>query len=244
LKSGSSIHLVHVLTPILSDAVIIQDVENEATIYLDELASALKAKVKSSHVSYSIRVGEVVAEINNLAREINTGFIVMGMQGLGKIPRLIFGSNSVSLAKKATCPVFIIPENAVLRPPKQIVFATDYYTSDADALQHLLPIAATFNSEIVMVHLFDQMEEEESEVIMANFLAKQIFKDIEYPRITYKVHYSESTARGIKDFCDTVSADLLVLSARKQTIINRLFRDSLTDELSYNSEIPLLIFHI
>ena len=95
-----------------------------------------------------------------------------------------------------------------------------------------------------MVHLFDEMEEEESEVIMANFLSKQIFKDIEYPRITYKVHYSESTARGIKDFCDTVSADLLVLSAKKQTIINRLFRDSVKDELSYTSKIPLLIFHI
>ncbi len=244
LKPGSSIHLVHVLTPILSDALVIQDIEKDATMYLEELATDLKAKSKSSQVSYSIRVGVVVAEINSLAKEINTGFIIMGMQGLGKIPRLIFGSNAVSLTKKATCPVFIIPETAALRPPKQIVFATDYYTGDADALQHLIPIAATFNSEITMVHLFDEMEEEESEVIMANFLSKQIFKDIEYPRISYKVHYSEKTARGIKDFCDSISADLLVLSARKQTIINRLFRESVTDELSYSSEIPLLIFHI
>jgi len=243
LKPGSSIHLVHVLTPILSDALIIQDMEHEVTKYLDGLASDLKAKAKSSQVSYSIRVGEVVAEINSLAREINTGLVIMGMQGLGKISRLIFGSNAVSLTKKATCPVLIVPEAAVLRPPKQIVFATDYYTSDADALQHLIPIAATFNSAIIMVHLFDQMEEEESEVIMANFLAKQIFKDIEYPQITYKVHYSENPALGIKDFCDSMSADLLVLSARKQTIINRLFRESVTDELSYSSAIPLLIFH-
>src|SRR5688500_10165221 len=130
LRPGSSIHLVHVLNPIISDALIIQNIENDATICLDELASDLKAKVMNSHVSYSIRVGEVVPEINRLAREISTGFIIMGMQGLGKIPRLIFGSNSVSLAKKATCPVFIIPENAELRPPKQIVFATDYYTGD------------------------------------------------------------------------------------------------------------------
>ena len=107
----------------------------------------------------------------------------------------------------------------------------------------LIPIATTFDAEIIMVHLFDEMEEEESETIMTNFLSKQIFKDIEYPRISYKVHYSERTARGIKDFCDSVSADLLVLSARKQTIINRLFRESVTDELSYSSEIPLLIFH-
>lgn len=244
LKPGSSIHLLHVLTPILGDALVIQDIEKDAATYLEEVVSDLKARSKSSQVSYSIRVGEVIAEISGTAKEINTGFIIMGMQGLGKIPRLIFGSNAVSLTRKATCPVFIIPQTAVLRPPKRIVFATDYYTGDADALQHLIPIAATFNSEITMVHLFDESEDEESEVIMANFLSKQIFKDIEYPRISYKVHYSESTAGGIKDFCDTASADLLVLSARKQTIINRLFRESITDELSYNSKIPLLIFHI
>jgi len=243
LKPGSSIHLVHILTPILSDALLIQGIEHDATIYLDGLASDLKAKVKSSHVSYSIRVGEVVAEINSLAREINTGFVVMGMQGLGKISRLIFGSNAVSLTKKAICPVFIVPEAAVLRRPKQIVFATDYYATDADALQHLIPVATTFDSEIIIVHMFEEKEDEESELIMTNFLSKQIFKDIEYPRITYKVHQSARTAQGIKDFCDSVSADLLVLSARKQTIINRLFRQSVTDELSYSSDIPLLIFH-
>jgi nucleotide-binding universal stress UspA family protein len=243
-KPGSSIHLVHVLTPILSDALVLQDIENDAALYLEKIVSDLRAKCKSCHITYSIRVGEVVPEINSVAKEINTGFIIIGMQGLGKLPRLIFGSNAVSLTKKATCPVFIIPEAAALRSPKKIVFATDYYTSDADALQHLIPVATTFDSEIIIVHLFEEKEDEESELIMTNFLSKQIFKDIEYPRISYKVYHSERTARGIKDFCDSVSADLLVLSARKQTIINRLFRESVTDELSYSSEIPLLIFHL
>jgi len=243
-KPGSRIHLVHILTPILNDPLLILGIENDAAVSLEKIAKGLRAECRSCKVTHSIGIGEVVSEINLLAREINTGFIIIGMQGLGKIPRLIFGSNAVSLTKKATCPVFIIPETAVLRPPKKIVFATDYYTSDADALQHLVPIATTFDAEITVVHLFDEMEEEESETIMTNFLSKQIFKDIEYPRISYKVHYSKRTARGIKDFCDSVSADLLVLSARKQTIINRLFRESVTDELSYSSEIPLLIFHI
>ena len=242
-KPGSSIHLVHILTPILSDALVIQDIENDAALYLEKIVSDLRTTCKNCHITYSVTVGEVVTEINRLAKEINTGFIIIGMQGLGKLARLIFGSNAVSLTKKATCPVFIIPEAAALRSPKKIVFATDYYASDADALQHLIPLARNFDSEIIIVHLFEEKEEEESELIMTNFLSRQIFKDIEYPRITYKVHQSERTARGIKDFCDSVPADLLVLSARKQTIINRLFRESVADVLTYSSEIPLLIFH-
>ena len=103
-KPGSSIHLVHILTPILSDALVIRDIENDAALYLEKIVSDLRTRCKSCHITYSVSVGEVVTEINRLAKEINTGFIIIGMQGLGKLARLIFGSNAVSLTKKATCP--------------------------------------------------------------------------------------------------------------------------------------------
>ena len=244
-KPGSTVHLVHVLTPVLYDPLIIGDVEEDTDQFLEKMATELKAKCNNcTTITHSVEIGDTVAEINKISNEQSVGFIIMGIKGLGKTQRFLFGSNTISLTNRSSRPVLVVPETAALVAPRKIVFATDYYDSDTEALQQLIPIATAFNAEIVVVHLFDEREEEQSELIMTNFLSSQLFKDIEYPRISYRVYYNERTAQGIKNFCTSISADLLVLSARKHTIFDDLFRKSVTKELSYNSEIPLVIFHV
>lgn len=244
VKPGSRIHLIHVLTPIVNDPVVIRDIEEEAIKSLEKINHELKSKCNTCIISHAVKIGETVSEINKAAKELNAGIIVMGIQGLGKGRRLLFGSNTVSLIESATCPVLVIPENSALIAPKKIVFATDYYDSDVDALQQLVPIATAFDSEIVMVHVFDESDDEQSERHMINFMSAEIFKIISYSKITYQVYYSEDTAQGIKKFCEFTGANLLVLSARKHSVFQKLFGKSVTKDLSYNGEIPMLIFHV
>ena len=244
VKPGSRIHLIHVLTPIMNDPVIIRDIEEEAINALEKIKTDLKSRCPMCSISHSVKIGDTVAEIDKAAKDLNAGIIVMGIQGLGKTRRLLFGSNTVSLINKATCPVLVIPENSSLNAPQKIVFATDYYDSDVDALQQLVPIATAFDSEIVMVHVFDESDDEQSELIMINFMSAEVFKIIPYSRITYRVYYSENTAQGIKEFCEFTGANLLVLSARKHSVFQKLFGKSVTKDLSYNGEIPMLIFHV
>ena len=45
-------------------------------------------------------------------------------------------------------------------------------------------------------------------------------------------------------FANLLEADLVVLSARKRNAFQKLFQSSVTKDTSYNSDIPLLIFHI
>lgn len=243
-KPGSTIHLVHILTPVLYDPLLIHKIEGEAVQSLEKLTIELKAKCNSCNISGSVEIGETVTEINRVSKDQGIGFIVMGIQGLGKSHRFVFGSNTISLTDSSSCPVLVVPDTAALTAPAKIVFATDYYDSDTEALQQLIPLASAFNSEISVVHLFDEREEEQSETIMTNFLSQQLFKDIEYPRISYSVYYHERIAQGLKNFCTSVSADLLVVSARRRSLLDKLFRKSVTKELSYSSEIPLLIFHV
>jgi nucleotide-binding universal stress UspA family protein len=243
-KPGSSIHLLHVLTPVINDPVLIGDIVEEAVKSLEKIKVELKSRCSSCSISHSVKIGDTVSEIIKKANELNSGVVVMGIQGLDKTRRFFFGSNSRSLVDKATCPVLVIPETSVLKAPQKIVFATDYYDSDLEALQRLVPIAAAFNSEIVMVHIFDECDEEQSELIMMNFISNEIFKTIDYPHITYRVYYNERTSEGLKSFSESTGADLVVLSARKQNVFQKLFTKSVTKELAYNSGVPLLIFHV
>lgn len=243
-KPGSNIHLVHVLTPVLNDPVVIRDIEEEAIKSLEKIHRQLKVRCDVCSITHSVEIGETVAEINKTAKALNPGVIVMGVEDASKARRFLFGSNTISLIRQATCPVLVIPETAVFAPPKRIVFATDYYDSDMEALQQLVPIAFAFQSEIIMVHIFDEQEEEQSELIMIEFISNAISKTVEYSRLTYRVHYNKSKSEGIKHFCKLMEADLVVLSARKQNVFQKLFRNSVTKDITYDSEIPLLVFHV
>lgn len=156
----------------------------------------------------------------------------------------MFGSNTISLINKSSRPVLVVPEASVFRPPKRIVFGTDYYASDLDALNQLLPIATAFNSEIIITHIFEDSDEEQSEQAMMDFISGEIFKKIQYPRIDYQIYKSTNVALGIKHFCEFTEADLVVLSAQKRNAFQKLFQSSVTKDMSYNSDIPLLIFHV
>jgi nucleotide-binding universal stress UspA family protein len=243
-KSGSSIHLVHVITPVVMDPLLVQDIEKEATISIEKVMTELKDRCSGCHLSHVIRRGETSTEITNAAEEWNTGIIVMGIRGLGKKSRFMFGSNTISLINKSSRPVLVVPEASVFRSPQRIVFGTDYYDSDLDALHQLLPIARAFNSEIIITHIFEDSDEEQSEQAMMNFISDEIFKKVQYPRIGYQIYKSRNVALGIKHFCEFMEADLLVLSARKRNVFEKLFQNSVTKDASYNSDIPLLIFHV
>ena len=243
-KPGSSMHLIHVVTPVVSDSTIIYDIQEQATKALATISEELQPRCSNCKISYSVSMGDTIEEINKTAKDKNVGMIVMGVQGLSKSERFIFGSNTVSVVSEGICPVIAVPETADAGVPKKIVFATDYYDSDLDTLQHILPIAIAFNSEIIMVHIFDEKDDEQSESEMIKFISNKIFKTVEYPRITYRVYYGETTPKGIRSFCETTGADLLVVSARHQNVFQKLFDTSISKELIYNSTIPMAIFHV
>src|SRR5688572_15410626 len=104
-KPASSIHLIHVLTPVLTDSVIINDIEEQASKALDTIKEQLQFRCNNCKISYSVNIGETVQEIINIAKDKNVGLIVMGVQGLSKGRRFIFGSNTVSVVNEASCPV-------------------------------------------------------------------------------------------------------------------------------------------
>ena len=243
-KPKSNIHLVHVITAIVNDPILIPDIEKAAIISLEKIAEELGAIYSTCSFSWSVRIGETSTEINNAAKELNTGIVAMGIRGIGQRSRFLFGSNTISLIDKSSRPVLVIPESAALNAPQKIVFATDYYDSDLDALQNLVPIAAAFNSEIIITHIFEDAQEEQLEQGMMDFMSREMSAKFQYPRTRYNIYNGTNITTGIKDFCEVTKADLLVLSARKRNTFQRLFQKSVTQEISYNSDIPLLVFHV
>ncbi len=70
--------------------------------YLVHIPAGIKAVVE-------LRVGDAAPEILNYAKEIDAELIVIGRQGTGGLSKTLFGNVTEKIARKAECPVLIIP---------------------------------------------------------------------------------------------------------------------------------------
>lgn len=241
--SGDSVQLLHVVEPPISDPRAADEATAIAHETIQELSKKLKLQAPDCDIISSVRVGSIVDEVNKTALEIQANLIVMGLRGLSPGNRSLLGSNAVSLVRNASCAILVVPDKAQLRQPKKIAFATDYYDSDLEALKYLLPTARIFNSEIEVVHVFDEKEEQESEGFMMDAISGEIRKKIDYPVISFKVFHNSSVSEGIHQFSEATQADIIVLSARKLNVVQKMFGSSVSEQIIYKSSVPVMVFH-
>jgi nucleotide-binding universal stress UspA family protein len=239
----SSVHLLHVIEAPVSDPQSVGDAQILVKDSLRQLSEQLTQRFPHCTITHAVRKGSITDEIDEAARNLNVGLIVMGLHGVSAADRFFFGSNAISLVRSASCPILIVPAAARTSEPHKIVFATDYHDSDLQALDQLLPTARAFNSQIEMVHIFDEDDEQTSEIIMMEAISNEIRKKIDYPGIGFQVYYSSKVSEGIQHFIQQTGADLVVLSARKLSAMQKLFGTSVSQNIIYNASIPILVFH-
>lgn len=111
-KAGGELHLVHVLPLPAADPFVASRGTRE--LRFAEMASDVQSRMQQlvarapegvQRISLHVRVGSPDAEIAQLASDIGADLIVVGTQGLTGIARLVLGSVSESLVRRAPCPV-------------------------------------------------------------------------------------------------------------------------------------------
>jgi nucleotide-binding universal stress UspA family protein len=106
-----------------------------------------------------LREGALTPKILELARDLPADLLVMGTHGQGGLERLMLGSVTESVLRRAPCPVLAIPHDeaasAGLAPFKRIVYATDFSPAADDALDYALSLAEEAQGTLVLVHVME-----------------------------------------------------------------------------------------
>ncbi len=87
----------------------------------------------------------------------------MGTLGASNLSKMIFGSITASIIEKSDCPVLAVPSGCTYRPPKRILFATNFSFNDLDGVKKLALIAEAFQSEIIFGHVDISIDEDRDE---------------------------------------------------------------------------------
>jgi nucleotide-binding universal stress UspA family protein len=124
-----------------------------------------------------IHKGFVPESILSLAHKERADLIVMGTHGRRGLDRLVMGSVTEHILRKAPCPVlavrkpchdFVSPEQPQeLVHLRKILLTTDFSTCAADALKYALSLAQEYNAELTVLHVLQDFYEEKTPLAVA-----------------------------------------------------------------------------
>jgi nucleotide-binding universal stress UspA family protein len=205
---------------------------------LAELKSKLQMNHRNLNVDFILTEGtssdQLIASIDREKADL----IVMGTTGTTKLERLLMGSTTAGIIRKAHCPVLSVPSNVKFCGIKKIVFSTDLQEDNISAASSIASFAKHFDAEIIFLYVDDKHFMHTDEEIVQMTL--KIRSHIKYSKISGYISKDPYIHEGINHFLKKHPADLLVMFTHPKHFPESLFHPSLTKIMSHHTKIPLL----
>lgn len=197
-------------------------------------------KYKNLNIKLESLPGGFVSSIPKFAHSCSSNLIVMGTKGASGLKEMFIGSNTLEVIQSTNCPVLAIPENAKMKTLRKISYATDFREiKNPEALNPLFEIARKLDLPLEFVNVIRSQDEG-----IGEYKAKQakILEDLAGDiRCSIFFISNDDIIDGISEYINEVKPDLFAMLSRKHTLFERIFTKSITNQLSFRSEIPLLV---
>ncbi|CAN5398746.1 universal stress protein [soil metagenome] len=249
-ETKSRILLMHTYeTPVLySDIPLLEMKLDFKTIRNSALERLKKFYNKLIEIAPGVKVemllcqGLASARIEETALEKKADLIVMGTTGNGAVERVLIGSNTSRVIRNAPCMVLAVPPRAKFNGLKKMVYATNLLTDNLRHTKAILPLAKTFNAEIIFLTVntsaFVGSEDEDLKKMTG-----KIKGEVRYPKISGYVCENANVANGINYFIKKQKADCLVMYTYHRSMLSKIFNSSITKAVAIHTSIPLLVIH-
>ena len=231
------LHAVEV--PILADDDSTTGVEIRADVAknMDKLKEQLP-QLSDIDSEFELSFNHIGSSIYNLNKKAKIDLIVMGTKGATGAKEIFLGSNTYETIKEIKCPVLAIPENTGNFQLNSIAFASDYKRIDNyKDLDTLVKLAKLRNAEVHILHIGENTNISRDELEVGRS-QDQYFRDVKH---SYHFISGSEVSTEINNYINSNSISVLALYARKHDLTDMLFHHSLTKEMTYHTQIPLLV---
>jgi nucleotide-binding universal stress UspA family protein len=218
------------------EAKMAENAAEDCTRLINEIKSENKGKI---YITSQIVKGYPVENVvTNYAQHDDINLIVMGTKGATDLQKIVLGSNATAVIDKSNIPVITVPEYARFTNLKDIVYATDILNLK-DELKTVVSFAKEFNAAVHILHIVSPGGEEKLD--KKQTVAK-LTKAMDYKKITFTVSLHDDAAEGINQYVIKHKTDILVMFTNELTFFEKLFGQSVTREVAFLSNVPLLTF--
>lgn len=186
------------------------------------------------------RLGSFVPLIPKVANDCSSNMIVMGTKGASSLKEIFIGSNTLEVIQATKCPVLAIPENAEATRIERIAMATDLKKLNSpERLEVLFDLARATKAPIEFVNVVRSeddgfAEEKANQASILENMAEDVPTSIHFTS-------NEDIIDGLSGYINDKEPHLVAMLARKHSLFERIFTKSITNKLSFRTEIPLLV---
>ena len=209
---------------------------------LDAAKKAIDEKTGGTLKVYTEnRLGDVVDEIEAVAKSIQPLAIVMGTKGHSAVERLFLGSNTLTAIRHITSPVLVVPPDATYKPIHRIGFACDMNkVVESTPIKPIHQFCQALKAQLYVLNVdyknrhFTPATPEES------LLLHTMLEDL-----NPSYHFLEDTdvELGIEAFAQKNNIDMIITIPKKHKLLEGLFQKSHTQDFIFHAHLPILCIH-
>jgi nucleotide-binding universal stress UspA family protein len=208
-------------------------------------------------IQTDVRIGSVADSVLDFAQRQKVDLIVMGTHGRRGVDRLVMGSTTESVLRKARCPVLAVREPAhdFVNPDqaqdpvrlKKVILCTDFSECALAATDYALSLAQEYNAELTLLHVLDGLPKQKNGILIRE--TAQILRDL--VPVDAQNWCSIKTAvrtgkpyREIIQFAAEQQADLVVLGVRGRNALDLAVFGSTAQRVLQLGPCPVLAVHM
>jgi nucleotide-binding universal stress UspA family protein len=167
--------------------------------------------------------------------------IAMGTKGASGAKEIFIGTNTGDVINKVKLPLLVIPENTQYKPPKEIVFPTDHNVFyERKSLKTLLNIAELHKSTVRVVHVkVDKLALNQDQISNKEF----VFECLDKVDTSYHTLHNLMLEDALNCFTQSRDIDMIAMVPKNLNFFQKLFFKPKVEEISYHTNIPLLVLH-
>lgn len=246
--NNAALYAVKMLTGVYDVELVLYHVyekNSEATFAEDTLNELKESLSTEGIVKIACRTeqdGDFIESLDRLVRHLDAQLIVMGISSKSRLEQVFFGSNTLKMVQKRTCPVMIIPPEAQYTNLKNVALTSDF--KDVQKTTPVVPIKNVLNLFRPAVHIVNVDSEHyvslTDEYLLQRAYLQDAFKEF-HPEFyfirMFDVHET------IQQFIQDKKIDLLITIPRQHSMFSTFFKSSTTKKLVYESVVPILAAH-
>ncbi|MBE7171356.1 MAG: universal stress protein [Williamsia sp.] len=211
-------------------------------IAFQNVRSQLLAQQPSVNIEYWEEEGDsLVDNLEKFAGTQQADFIIMNVSEASAVQHFIFGSNAVEVAKRAICPVIILPPNAGFKGVKKVLFASDLKdVAGSTPIDSIRKVLSLFDSTVHVLHVAAGVEREADELQQQKSALHEML-------ITYRPEFylldQTDFLQAVEQIVQEQDIDLILTVPRTHGFFSNLFSANHTKKLAYQGTVPVIAIH-
>ncbi|HUK23466.1 MAG TPA: universal stress protein [Terriglobales bacterium] len=203
-----------------------------------------------------VQLGNAPRCILSFAQKENMGAIIMGTHGRSGFDRLVLGSTTDRVMRKAVCPVLVVSnpsQSAVTIGPdgkhhlSRILYCTDFSHNSEGARGYAVSLAAEYGAELTLLHVAENASDSEKAHAILAERARELDKLVsKTERANLKVRLAVRFGKPYEEivrYAAEAEASLIIMTARGGDTADRAFFGSTTYRVIQLGPCPVLAIH-